>query len=171
MFFFRTYDDVLKKKSLEEENTIKDIRNLCRLKNKLNDIAIKDMRNLFKLKKNPKVTKDRIVRDIMNLFEYEEEKNYHKLVRVRNFWSDNYIEYESNSDRNKTLSVEEYLNKIRPYLKDTTNSLKKSDTWKIQLRIAGNFISSIDNDEESVMHSKSDNTEIMINDEADEVIK
>ena len=34
-----------------------------------------------------------------------------------------------------------------------------------------NFISSIDNDEENVMHSKSDNIEIMINDETDEVIK
>ena len=31
--------------------------------------------------------------------------------------------------------------------------------------------SSIDNDEERVMHSKSDNMKIMINDEADEVIK
>ena len=28
---------------------------------------------------------------------------------------------------NKTLSVEEYLNKIRPYLKDIINDLKKSD--------------------------------------------
>ena len=26
------------------------------------------------------------------------------------FWSNNYVEYESNNDRNKTLSVEEYLN-------------------------------------------------------------
>ena len=43
--------------------------------------------------------------------------------------------------------------------------------WKIQLTIAKNFISSIDNDEECTMHSKSDNIEIMINDEADEVIK
>ena len=35
-----------------------------------------------------------------------------------------------------------------------------------------NFILSKDyNDEERVMHSKSDNIEIMINDEADEVIK
>ena len=34
-----------------------------------------------------------------------------------------------------------------------------------------NFISSIDNDKKRVMHSKSDNTEIMMNDEADEVIK
>ena len=67
--------------------------------------------------------------------------------------------------------VEEYLNKIRPYLKNIINNLKKSDTWKIQLTIANNFISSIDNDEERVMHSKSDNIEIMINDEADEVIK
>ena len=49
-------------------------------------------------------------------------------MRVSNFWSDNYIKYESNSDRNKTLSVEEYLDKCRPYLKDIINNLKKSDT-------------------------------------------
>ena len=53
--------------------------------------------------------------------------------------------------------------------KDIINNLKKFDTWKIQLAIANNFISSIDNDEKRVMHSKSDNIEIMINDEADEV--
>ena len=81
----------------------------------------------------------------------------------------NYIEYESKGDRNKTLSAEEYLNKIRPYLKDTINNLKTSDSWKIQLTIAINFISSMDNDEERVMHAKSDNIEIMINDEADKV--
>ena len=43
--------------------------------------------------------------------------------------------------------------------------------WKIQLTIAINFISSKDNDEERVMHSKSDNIEIMINNRADEVIE
>ena len=46
--------------------------------------------------------------------------------------------------------------------KDIINNLKKSDTWKIQLTIANNFISSIANDEEHVMHSKNDNTEIMM---------
>ena len=50
-------------------------------------------------------------------------------------------------------------------------NLKKSDTWKIQLTIANNFIFSIDNDEEHVVHSKSDNIEIMINDNRDEGIK
>ena len=68
-------------------------------------------------------------------------------------------------------SVKEYLNKIRPYLKDIIKNLKKSDTWKFELAMTNNFISSVDIDKEHVMHSKSDNVEIMINDEADEIIK
>ena len=67
--------------------------------------------------------------------------------------------------------LKDILNKIKPYLKDIINNLKKSDTWKIQLTITNNFISSIDNEEERLMHSKSDNIEIMINDEPDRVIK
>ena len=51
------------------------------------------------------------------------------------------------------------------------NNLKKFDAWKIQLTIAMNFIFSIDNDEGHAMHWKSDNIEIMINYEVDEVIK
>ena len=43
------------------------------------------------------------VRDIRNRFEHEEEENCCKPVRVNNFWSNNYIEYESKGDRNKTL--------------------------------------------------------------------
>ena len=105
-----------------------------------------------------------------NLFELEKEY-YYKPIREGNFWSRNYIEYESNRNRNKTLSIEEYLIEIRPYLKDIINDLKKSDKWKIQLTIAINFISSKDTDEERVMHLKSGNKEIMINDEADEIIE
>ena len=56
-------------------------------------------------------------------------------------------------------------------MKDIINNFKKSDTWKIELTIANNFISSIDNDEERVMHSKGYNIKVMMNDEADEVIK
>ena len=73
---------------------------------------IKDKRNLFRLEKETKAIKDRILRDIKNLFEHEEEENYYKPVRESYFWSNNYIEYESNGDRNKTLSVEEYLIKL-----------------------------------------------------------
>ena len=70
--------------------------------------------------------KDRIIRDIRNIF--KQGKDYYKPVRVGSFQRRNYIEYESNRDRNKTLSIEEYLNKIRPYLKDIENNLKTSDT-------------------------------------------
>ena len=66
----------------------------------------------------------------------------------------NYIEYENNGDRNKTLSVEEWHKKIRPDLNYIINILKKTDIWKIQLTIANNFISSIENLEEHLMHSK-----------------
>ena len=43
--------------------------------------------------------------------------------------------------------------------------------WKIQLTIVVNFISSIDNHEERVLHSKIENIEIMIDDESGQVTK
>ena len=84
-------------------------------------------------------------------------------MRVGNFWSDNYIEYESNGDRNKTLSIKEYFDEIKPNLKDK-NDLKKSDRWKTQLTMAINFVSSKDTEEEREIYSKSYNIEIIIYD-------
>ena len=105
--------------------------------------------------------------EILKTFLSTKKKVIFKSVRVSNFWSN---EYESNSDRNKTVLVEKYLNKeynilTRIYLKGIINILKKFDTWKIELTIANNFIYSIDNDEDCVMHSKSGKIEIVINDE------
>ena len=48
---------------------------------------------------------------------------------------------------------------------------KKSDAPKIQLKIAVNFMSSKEADEERVMYSEISNIEIMINDKTNEVIK
>ena len=67
--------------------------------------------------------------------------------------------------------LKKYLYKIRPFLKDIINDLKTPDIWKIQLTIAINFISSKNNDEEHVIHSKNDNIKIMINDKTYEVIE
>ena len=78
---------------------------------------------------------------------------------------------KSNDDKNKHLSLKQYLNKIKPYLKDIIIDLQKSSTWNIQLIVAINFISTKDNDKEQVMHSKSQNIEIMIYDNVNEVIK
>ena len=93
---------------------------------------IRNTRNLFTRKKT-EAMKVRIIGDIKNLFEYDEEKEKHyKPVRANNVWSNNYIKYESNSDKNKTLSVEDYLNKIRPYSKNI-NNLKNMTRGPIQL--------------------------------------
>ena len=90
-----------------------------------NDTKIKDIANLFQLIKEVKGIKDIVLRNIKNLFEREkEEKNYYKPVRVNNFWSNNYIGYKSDRHKNRILSVEEYLDKIRPYLKGIMNNLK-----------------------------------------------
>ena len=71
-----------------EDNIIKDIRNLFRLKRKIENqqkyilniyyTAIKDIRKLFRLKKEKEAIKARIIRDIRNLFEHEED--YYKPV-------------------------------------------------------------------------------------------
>ena len=126
--------------------------------------------NLFILKKENIAIKNRIFRKIRNLSKHAEE-NHYTPGRVGDFWNKNCIEYERNGDRNKTLSVEEYLNKIKPYLKDIINDLRKFHTSKIQLSIAINFMSSKGNDKECMMHSKTNKIEIMIKGKADEVIE
>ena len=72
----------------------------------------------------------------------------------------------------KTLSIEEYLNNTKSYLKDIINVSKKLDTWKIHLIITISFFFFEDgNDEEREIHSESDNIKIMMNDEVDEFIE
>ena len=56
-------------------------------------------------------------------------------------------------------------------MKDTINNLQRSDTWKIQVTIVIDFIFSNDNDEDRVMHAKTDNIEIMTCDKAIKVIE
>ena len=76
----------MKSLSLKEENIIKDIRNLFRHKKK----KLKQLKIEYLV----------ILRIFLSI---KKKKNYYEPVRVNNFWSNNYIEYESNGDRNKTL--------------------------------------------------------------------
>ena len=56
----------------------------------------------------------------LKLLEIEilEKKDYFIPIRVGSFWNNNCIEYESNGDKNKSLSVKDYLDKIKPFLRD-----------------------------------------------------
>ena len=76
-----------------------------------------------------------------------------------------------NGQRNKNLPIKEYLEEIISYLKDIINDLEKFDSWKFQLTIAINFISSKDIDEECIMHWKKGNIEVLVFGKADEVIE
>ena len=68
-----------------------------------------------------------MIRDIRTFFEQQEE-DYYKHKRVNNFRNNNYIEYESNGDKNRNLSPDEYLSKIKPYLGNIIIDLQNSDT-------------------------------------------
>lgn len=59
---------------------------------------------------------------------------------IGNVLSNNYDEYKSNGDRNKALTIKEYIGNIKPYLKNI-NNLKKTDARKIYLTIAISFTS------------------------------
>ena len=58
---------------------------------------IKYVRKLFRLKKENEAIKDRVIKNIRNLLDHKEE-DYYKPVRLGISRSNNYIEYESNSD-------------------------------------------------------------------------
>ena len=115
-----------------------------------------------------------MLRDVRNLFESDEEE-YYEPVRTGNAFSTNYIGCKSNGDEDKTLSIEEYLDKIRPYLSDIINNHKIQGEWKNQLTIAINFLLfnflTFLSSETRTMHSKSDNIEIIIGNETDEIIE
>ena len=85
-------------------------------------------------------------------------------------------------DKGKNLSPEEYLDMIRPHLRDMINNHKAPlegylgndnnlhGEWKIQLTRQINFASSLDPGEIRTMDSKSKNIEILIGSETDYII-
>ena len=74
------------------------------------DPNISRARHHHSLKLASKMKYLNIIRDIINLFDHEDE-SYYKPAKVDNICSNNYFEYGSYGNRNKTLSVEEYIHK------------------------------------------------------------
>ena len=88
---------------------------------------------------------------------------------VKSGYNNNYTQYESKGD--KILTIKEYLGLIEPYLADMINDYKSKGEWKIQLTAETNFTSlKPDSDEKRIMHTKSDDMEIMIGSDTNEVI-
>ena len=125
-------------------------------KEKINGRIIKGIQKLFETEvekeQNERLIKDKIIRDIRKLFEREQEQNYYKPKRVSTFRNNNDIEYESNGCKNSNLLLDEYRNKIKPYLQDIIIGLQSYDAQKIQLTATIDFTSSKDTEVESVMN-------------------
>ena len=60
------------------------------------------------------------------------DDDYYKPKRINIAFESDYIEYETNEDTNKNLSIKEYLNMIRQYLSDIINDHK--DEWKFNFK-------------------------------------
>ena len=82
-------------------------------------------KNLSKLKKyhDYNDTEYKGIRDIKNLFYLSIDEYYYKPIKPMMVLIAT-IEHESKRDKNITLSIKEYLNMIRPYLRDIINDHK-----------------------------------------------
>ena len=101
------------------------------------------------------------IKEIEYLFNKINDEDYYEPIKTKHAFDHDYMEYESRGDKDNNLSLEEYLEIIRPYLIDMINNHKTLGEWKIQLIMRINFISSLDTHEFRIMHTKSDNMEIM----------
>ena len=105
----------------------------------------------------------------------DDGNDYYKPILVEISFKNNYKYYESRGDKDKKLSVKQYLYKIMPYLGDIINHHKairnESKEWKIQINMHGNFISSKDTGETCTIFVWSDNEEIRLGNETDDIIK
>ena len=69
------------------------------------------------------------------------EDAYYEPVDVKSPFNGNYVLYESNDNKIRSLSVLEYLSKIRSYLYDLIEESSYNGSWKIQLNAKLSFIS------------------------------
>ena len=110
------------------------------------------------------------IRNIQDLFKLPIDEDYYKPTLVKSGYNNNYIQYESKGD--KILTFKDYLGLIESYLANMIYDYKSKGESKIQLTAEINFTSlKPDSDETRIMHTKSDNTEIMIGSDTNEVIK
>ena len=114
------------------------------------------------------------IRDIEDLFDNVNGNDYYKPILVKSLFKENYKYYESRGDKDKKISVKQYLYKIMPYLSDLINENKaienNSNEWKIQINMHVNFASN-DTGEIHTIFEWSDNEEIRLGNETDDIIK
>ena len=167
---FYNIDKKLDKKiNNTNDDLIENIRDLFNTNadkkiNNTNDDFIENIKDLFNNKLDKKInnnnTNDDYIENIRDLFTI---LDYEPLL-IKSGFDNNYLEYMSNV--NDLLSLNEYLELIKPYLYDLTNVHKAKGEWKMEI----SFISQKPNSNEvCVMFTRSTPEEFMIGRETEEV--
>ena len=100
------------------------------------------------------------IKNVHNLCNLSISKDYYTPILVKSGYNENYIQYESKRD--KILTLKEYLALIEQYVRESINYYKNKGEWKLQLIAEISFISlKPGSDETHIMHTRSDNEEIM----------
>ena len=157
------------------DDFIENIRDLFRNKldkkinnNNTNDDFIENIRDLFNNKLDKKINDNNTnddfienIRDLFSILDYEP-------VLIKPGFDGNYLEYISNG--NNSLSFNEYLELIKPYLYDLINVYKAKAEWKLQLPAEISFVSQKpDSAETRIMYTKNFYEEILYGSETEEV--
>ena len=109
------------------------------------------------------------IKDIKDLFKLSIDKDHYKPILVKSRYNGNYAQYESKGD--KILTLKEYLALIEKYLRELIEEYKHKGEWKVQLTEI-NFISlKPGSDENRIMYTRSDNIEVTIGDDNDDIIE
>ena len=127
------------------------------------------------LKKPEKIVSSLLLKGKRNIVfkpRKKSKKDVYKPIKISGAFSDNFVEYQSNGNRDRSISIARYLNNIKEHLKKLIEDKKKSGEWKIQLIMKINYyISSRNFIESRDMYSKSDNFEIMMGSNTNEIIR
>ena len=168
----------LKKQQQTSFNTRKPLYNIDKKINNTNvdkkinntndEDFIENIRDLFNNKLDKKINNNNTnydfienIRDLFSILDYEP-------VLIKSGFDNNYLEYMSNG--NNSLSFNEYLELIKPYLYDLINVYKAKGEWKLQLSVEISFVSQKSgSDENRVIYTRSTPEEFMIGSETEEV--
>ena len=82
------------------------------------------------------------------MFDNTDDDDYYKPILIKSSFDGNYKFHETKYNKDKKLSIEQYLDMIKPYLSDLINENKAIENnfneWKIQINMLVNFVSSND---------------------------
>ena len=169
---------LIRKINNTKDDFIENIRDLFntnvdkKINNTNDEDFIENIKDLFNNKLDKKInnnnnnnnTNDDFIENIRDLFSILD----YEPVLIKSGFDNNYLEYMSNG--NNSLSFNEYLELIKPYLYDLINVYKAKGEWKLQLSAEISFVlQKPGSDEIRIMYTRSTPEEIIIGCETEEV--